>query len=156
MIGYYENQLANEAAFSDGWFFTGDMGYIDKDNFVHITGRKKNVIVTKNGKNIYPEEIETLLNRSDLIKESLVYGKEGSSDTDLTVSAIIVPDMDKIEELYKDISLSPQKIFELIKDEVKKVNSKLVTYKYVKDIEIRNEEFAKTTTNKIKRYIEKK
>jgi len=155
MLGYFENPEANKHAFKDGWFFTGDLGYIDNDGFLHITGRKKDVIVTKNGKNIYPEEIEKLLNRSPYIKESLVYGKTDKTDGDVVVSAVIVPDMDYIKEEFSKKTLSQEEIYSLISKEVKAVNKSLVTYKYIKDFTLRETEFAKTTTKKIKRYMEK-
>jgi long-chain acyl-CoA synthetase len=155
MMGYYENIEETQKALKDGWFYTGDLGYIDNNGFVYVTGRKKNVIVTKNGKNIYPEEIETLLNRSDYIKESLVFGKDDSVYGDVVVSAIIVPELDKIQEDFSESPLDEEGIYNLIYKEVKAVNKSLVTYKYIKDFSIRKEEFAKTTTKKIKRYMEK-
>lgn len=155
MLGYYEDPLSTEKAFKDGWFHTGDLGYMDENRFVYITGRKKNVIVTKNGKNIYPEEIETLLNRSPYIKESLIYGKDDEVFGDVVVSAVIVPDMDKIQEDFKDTPLSREEIYNLVYKEVKAINKELVTYKYIKNFQLRDEEFAKTTTKKIKRYMEK-
>lgn len=154
MLGYYEDPLANEKAFEGGWFHTGDLAYKDKDGFLHITGRKKNVIVTKNGKNIFPEEIETLLNRSPYIKESLVFGKDDEVYGDVVVSAIIVPDMERLQTEFPDRELSQKEIYELIQKEVKNINKGLVTYKYIKDFKLREEEFAKTTTKKIKRYME--
>ncbi len=128
---------------------------MDNDKFVYITGRKKNVIVTKNGKNIFPEEIETLLNRSPYIKEALVFGKDDEVFGDIVVSAVIVPDSEKIQEEFKDKPLSLQEIFDLIHKEVKSVNKSLVLYKYIRDFQLRENEFAKTTTKKIKRYLEK-
>lgn len=154
MMGYYENQEATEKVMKNGWFHTGDMGVIDKDGFVHITGRKKNVIVTKNGKNIYPEEIETLLGRSPYIKESLVYGKVSQATGDIEVAATIVPDFEKLEQEYANALQAPEDIHALILNEVKAVNKNLVLYKHVKHIQLRQEEFAKTTTKKIKRYVE--
>ncbi len=154
MAGYYENKEATEAAIRDGWFYTGDMGYMDNDGFVHITGRLKNVIVTKNGKNVYPEEIETLLNRSEYIKESLVYGTDGKDD--VVVCAQIVPDREKIEEDIKNGIIEQMDVNSLISSEVKRVNKELVTYKYVKEFTLRDTEFEKTTTKKIKRYQELK
>jgi len=156
MLGYYENSEDTDKVFKDGWFYTGDLGYMDNNKFVYITGRKKNVIVTKNGKNIYPEEIETLLNRSPYIKESLVFGKDDEVFGDIVVSAAIVPDMDLINEEFKDKPLSKDEVYELIHKEVKSVNKTLVTYKYIKDFHLREDEFAKTTTKKIKRYMESK
>lgn len=155
MLGYHNDKAATDKVFKDGWFYTGDLGYIDSDGFVCITGRKKNVIVTKNGKNIYPEEIETLLNRSPYIKECIVFGKDDAVYGDVVISAAIVPDIEKIEEEFKENPLTKEDIYELIHKEVKAVNKTLVTYKYVKDFNLREEEFAKTTTKKIKRYMEK-
>lgn len=152
MLGYYENKEATDASIRDGWFYTGDMGFMDSDGFIHITGRKKNVIVTKNGKNVYPEEIETLLNRSDYIKESLVYGTEGKDD--VVVCAQIVPDREKIEEDVKNGVIGQADVNAIIGSEVKRINRELVTYKYVKEFTLRDNEFEKTTTKKIKRYQE--
>lgn len=154
MLGYYENLEATDAAIRNGWFHTGDMGYIDSDGFIHITGRLKNVIITKNGKNVYPEEIETLLNRSDYIKESLVYGKDGKED--VVICAQIVPDKEKIAEDINNGIIPKQDEQTIINSEIKRVNKELVTYKYVKEITLRDTEFEKTTTKKIKRYQELK
>lgn len=154
MLGYHEDTAATNKVFKDGWFNTGDIGYIDNDGFICITGRKKNVIVTKNGKNIYPEEIEVLLNRNPYIKECIVFGKDDEVFGDVVVSASIVPDMEKIEEDFKEHPLSKEEIYDLVHKEVKAVNKTLVTYKYIKDFNIHEEEFAKTTTKKIKRYVE--
>ena len=156
MAGYYKNQGATESVLKDGWFYTGDLGYMDSENFLYITGRKKNVIVTKNGKNIYPEEIETLLNRSPYIKESMVVGENEEDSGDTIVSAVIVPDMDKINEEFMDENINPDSIKNLIQNEIKAVNKGLVNYKYIKKFTLRETEFAKTTTRKIKRYMENK
>ena len=153
MMGYYEDPENTAKVMNDGWFFTGDLGFIDSDGFVHITGRKKNVIVTKNGKNIYPEEIETLLNKSTFIKECIVYGKDDPVYGDVVVSATIVPDMEMAEAEFGGRKPSDEELYDLIRKEVKEVNKSLVLYKYVKDFDLRDEEFAKTTTKKIKRYI---
>lgn len=152
MLGYYQNEEATNDVIKDGWFYTGDLGFMDSDNFVHITGRKKNVIITKNGKNVYPEEIEELLNKSEYIKETLVYGK--SSKNDIIISAQILVNKDYIEDKFKDSPKSEDEIKELIWQEVKKVNNKLVIYKHITNFEIREKEFEKTTTMKIKRYLE--
>ena len=151
MIGYYENEEATKEAITDGWFHTGDLGYIDDDKFVYITGRKKNVIVTKNGKNIYPEEIETLLGRSPYVSECLVYGKEGEGTGEIEVAAEIYPDMEKICEELKTDNPTEEQIRKLIENEVYKVNKSLVLYKYIRYFTIRDVEFEKTTTKKIKR-----
>ncbi len=152
MMGYYENQEATDAVIRDGWFYTGDMAFVDSDGFIHITGRMKNMILTKNGKNVYPEEIETLLGRSDYIKEALVYGKDGKDD--VIVCAKIVPDKEKIEEDIKAEILPQQEIEAVINAEVKRINKELVNYKNIKEFTLRDAEFEKTTTKKIKRYQE--
>ncbi len=155
MLGYYENEEATKKAFQDGWYRTGDLGFIDRDKFVHITGRKKNVIVTKNGKNIFPEEIESLLNKSKYIKESMVYGQADEESGETLVAAVIVPDMDVISEEYKDKQLTEEDIRNIIQQEIKAVNKSLTLYKYIRNFQIRENEFIKTTTKKIKRYLEK-
>ena len=152
MLGYYENEEETKKAIKDGWFYTGDMGYMDKDGFVYITGRKKNVIITKNGKNVYPEEIESLLNENDYIQESLVYGKEENGD--VVIVADIRLNTEYIEEKWKDNPKTLEELKQIIWEEVKKINNDLVIYKHVKEINIREKEFEKTTTMKIKRYKE--
>ncbi len=154
MSGYYENKEATEASFVNGWFKTGDLGYIDKDNFIHITGRKKNVIVTKNGKNIFPEEIETLINRGTYIKESLIYGKPDPDSEDLVITAAIVPDMEKIAEDFSGQEINDEFVHKLVKNHVRAINNSLVSYKHIKEVVVRENEFTKTTTKKIKRYLE--
>lgn len=153
MIGYYDNKEATASVLKDGWFYTGDLGYTDKEGFVYITGRKKNVIVTKNGKNIYPEEIESLLNASPYIKESMVWGKPDEALGDIMICATIVPEIERIQEEFADNPPDAEGIRELIKKEVRAVNKKLPLYKYIDDFTIREEEFIKTTTQKIKRYL---
>ena len=154
MIGYYQDEEETKKAIKDGWFYTGDMGYQDKDGFVHMTGRKKNVLITKNGKNVYPEEIEEVLNNSDYISESMVYSKE--KDDDIKIVADIIINQEFIDAKYKDESKSKEEIKELIWQEVKKINQTLVSYKHITEINIREKEFEKTTTLKIKRYLELK
>jgi len=153
MLGYYGNQEATDEVLKNGWLYTGDYGRIDKKGFLYITGRKKNVIVTKNGKNIYPEDIEIYLNRSEYIKESLVYGVDNDEEEETIVCAQIVPD---IEFITDEIGKAPTKeeLMKIVQAEVKKVNKKLTGYKKIKHFDIREEEFDKTTTKKIKRYVE--
>ncbi|MBQ7718837.1 MAG: AMP-binding protein [Clostridia bacterium] len=152
MLGYYNNEEATKAVIKDGWFYTGDLGYMDKDSFVYITGRKKNVIVTKNGKNIFPEELETRLCRSPYIAECMVYGQD-SEDGDTLVIAQVIPQMDEIEAVLGKTP-SVEKIQELLDEEALKVNHQLQLYKRINKVIIRHEEFAKTTTQKIKRHVE--
>ncbi|NLN03581.1 MAG: long-chain fatty acid--CoA ligase, partial [Clostridiaceae bacterium] len=153
MLGYYKDEAATKQVIdSNGYFHTGDLGYMDKDQFVYITGRKKNVIVTKNGKNIFPEEIEYLLLKSPYIQEVLVYASEEEGDT--IVKANIFPDFEKIEEDFKNGVLSSDNVEAIIQSEIKNVNKQLVNYKAIKGFNIRETEFSKTTTKKIKRYVE--
>ena len=154
MLGYYENEEATNEVISDGWFNAGDIGYLDEDGCLYITGRTKNVIVTQNGKNIYPEEIELLLGKVEEIKECMVYGKQlNEDDKELTITVKVIPNYEKIEEKHgKD--LSEEKIYDIIWNEIKQVNRKLTSYKAIKRLEIKKDEFEKTTTMKIKRYAE--
>ena len=156
MLGYYEDDETTASVMKDGFFYSGDIGRIDEDGYIYITGRSKNVIVTQNGKNIYPEEIEMLLGNVPEISECMVYGKKESEDVrdkELIITAKIIPNYEKIEELHgKD--LSDEEIQKIIWEKVKEVNKKLTSYKAVKKIEIKKDEFEKTTTMKIKRYAE--
>lgn len=162
MLGYYEDEEATREAIEiiDGqrWFHSGDVGYLDEDGFLYITGRCKNVIVTQNGKNIYPEEIELLLGQVPEIKECMVYGKEApkeDANKELIISVKVIPNMEEIEAQYgKD--LPEDKIKEIIWEKIKEVNQKLTSYKAIKNLEIKHDEFEKTTTMKIKRYAELK
>lgn len=149
MLGYYENEEATREAVVDGWFHSGDLGYMDKEKFVYITGRKKNVIVTKNGKNIYPEEIETLLCRSPFIAECLVYGKEGMGTGEVDVAADIFPDREKVSAELGEEDPSKDQIRLLLDKEVLKVNKSLELYKYIRYFTVRDTEFEKTTSKKI-------
>ncbi len=155
MLGYFENKLASEKVLRDGWFFTGDLGKMNKDGFFSITGRKKNVIVTKNGKNIYPEEVEAYLDKSPFIAESMIYGKDDEASEETFVYAMIVPAMDIIREKLGKQDVSEDEVFRIIDTEVKNVNRNMQLYKRIRRFRVREEEFAKTSTKKIKRYIEK-
>jgi len=153
MQGYFENEEATrEAITEDGWLKTGDLGYKDDDDYYYITGRKKNVIVTKNGKNIFPEEVEAYLNKSDFIRESMVFGQEVEGELEPQVWAIIVPDYDVIREHTNNTNIDDDEVYKIISVEVKKANKQMPTYKYVKKFEIQKQELLKTTTHKIKRY----
>ena len=149
MLGYYEDPEATAAVLKDGWFNSGDIGYMDEDGFIYITGRSKNVIVTQNGKNIYPEEIETLLLKVPEIRECMVYGKEVLGEKELIITAKIIPEYEELPE-----GLDGDEIHKIIWEQIKQVNRKLSNYKTVKRIEIKTDEFEKTTTMKIKRYAE--
>ena len=152
MLGYYGDEEATKEVIKGGWFYTGDMGYQDKDGFIHMTGRKKNVLITKNGKNVYPEEIEEVLNNSNYIAESMVYSKEKGDD--IKIVADIIVNQEFIDAKFKDEPKTKEEIKELIWQEVKRINQTLVSYKHITEINIREKEFEKTTTLKIKRYLE--
>ena len=158
MLGYYEDEEETKKVIDeDGYFNAGDIGYIDDDGYIFITGRSKNVIVTQNGKNIYPEEIEMILDKVDEIKESMVYGKKPEANSrreekELIITARVIPDYDKIKELHGE--LSEKEIYDMIWKNIKEVNKKLTSYKAVKALEIKEGEFEKTSTMKIKRYKE--
>ena len=150
MLGYYENPEATEEAIRDGWLYTGDYGYFDEDGFLYIAGRKKNVIVTKNGKNIFPEEIEYMLTEADYIAEALVHGEIDGKSGDTVVKAEIYPDY---EQIKKDLGkLKEEEIEGLIKRVVNEVCDTMPAYKRVTRIGIRTVEFEKTTTRKVKRH----
>ncbi len=155
MLGYFENSLATEKVLKDGWFYTGDLGRIDDSGFFYVTGRKKNVIVTKNGKNIFPEEVEAYLNKSSYIQECLIWGKYEEISGETYVSAQIVPYIEAIKEKLRIDNPSQEDILKIINLEVKAVNSRMPLYKRIRKFTVRENEFEKTTTKKIKRYIEK-
>ncbi|MBQ3610867.1 MAG: AMP-binding protein [Firmicutes bacterium] len=149
MIGYYDNPEATEEVLKDGWLYTGDYGRFDDEGFLYLCGRKKFVIVTKNGKNIFPEEIEALLMEEPFIEEVLVYGTVDKSDGDVIVRAEVFPNYDALKEQLGEIT--EDGIKDAIKACIENVNDKMPTYKRVKRFKLREEEFEKTSTRKIKR-----
>ncbi len=153
MKGYYKNPEATRHVLDeDGWLKTGDLGYQDKNGYVYISGRAKNLIVSPAGKNIYPEEIEAELNRSIFILESMVYGKR-ANDTGEEVCALIVPDYRMIGKRYPGGHLEDFEIERIISREVRAVNKQMASFKKIKSFKIVNEEFPKTSTRKIKRHL---
>ena len=149
MLGYYNNHEANEAAFTDdGWFRTGDMGYIDEDGYLYITGRLKTVIVLENGKNVFPEEIEEYLGNIEKIAEAVVVGRQSGETVNLV--ALVYPDYTKYPE-----NTPEEEIFADLEKEISEMNKKLPTYKQIKTLELRSTEFEKTTSKKIKRHLVK-
>jgi len=153
MLGYYENEEETKKVIKKGWFYTGDIGYFDNQGNLVISGRTKNVIVTQNGKNIYPEEIENFINKIPLVVESMVYGFEDEENS-LEVAVKITLDEEYIEEIYTSNRPSDEQLYEIIWEDIKKINRQLVPYKAVKHLEIKKEQFEKTTTMKIKRFAE--
>ena len=151
MLGYYANKVATKKVLKKGWFYTGDYGYVDKDGFVYVTGRKNDIIVLRNGKNIYPQELEFLINKINFIDESLVYARERNI-TDTLLCAKIVYNKDLI---VKELGDKPEEQYKkLIWEQVKEINKTLPTYKHIKEIIITTEPLDKTTTHKVKRYQE--
>lgn len=155
MLGYYNNETQTNAVLKDGWFYTGDLGYIDKDGFLFITGRKKDLIVLKNGKKVFPEEIELLINRLDEVEESFVYGLTDRNDkNDVKVAVKIVYNKDFVNNKYPDIS--EKDLEAVLWAKIKDINKTLPMYKYIKHMTFTSEPLIKTTTNKIKRNEELK
>jgi len=154
MLGYYKNEEITKEAFVNGWFRTGDIGHFDNDGFLHINGRKKNVIISRSGKNVFPEEIEDVINRSPFVLESLVYGEKDEKHDEIIAVQIVV-DAESFIELSetKGIQISEKLIHETIAEEVKKANTQLASHKQIMKFKIREKEFEKTTTQKIKRFL---
>ena len=150
MLGYYKNDEATQNALIDGWYHTGDLGYIDKDGYLFITGRMKNVIVLKNGKNIYPEEVEVLVNNLPYVTETLVFGYP--KDDDLVLSAKIVYDENFVKKNYPE--LDKKQFEEKVWNDIKQINTTVPKYKHIKKIIVTKDPMIKTTTAKIKRFEE--
>ena len=150
MLGYYENEEATKEVLKDGWFYTGDLGYIDKKGFLFITGRQKDMIVLKNGKKVFPEELETLVNRIYEVEECFVFGMPEEDDkSKIKVAIKVVYNKDKVKEKYGDIS--EDDLYKNIWNQIKDVNKTLPPYKYIKHMILTDKPLIKTTTQKIKR-----
>lgn len=150
MLGYYKNEEANRAAFTDdGWFHTGDVGTMDKQGYITITGRLKNIIIASNGKNIYPEELEEKLNRISAVRECVVVGREEASG-EVVITAVIVPNYEVLGEGTTDTAVSF-----ILKEAIAQINRSLPSYKHINRFEVRHEDFEKTLTKKIKRFLVK-
>ncbi len=146
MLGYYNNEEETSKVLSDGWFKTGDLGYKDRQGNYHLTGRSKNVIVTSTGKNIYPEELELLLYKNPVVRECIVYSKQDS-----IITAEILPDYDEVKTKLKKVSPTENDVLEVLCDVLRIVNKKLPSYKRINRFVLRETEFSKTTSHKIKR-----
>lgn len=152
MLGYYKDEEATNKAIRDGWFYTGDLGRIDKDGYLYVTGRSKSVIVTKNGKNIYPEELEYYLNEEPVIAEAIVLGVEDKANHETYVKAKIFPNIDAIKNLLKVDIPTKEQIMQVVSNVIQSINKKIPNYKHIKGFKIVDKELEKTTTQKIKRY----
>ncbi|MBN7772356.1 AMP-dependent synthetase/ligase [Clostridium aminobutyricum] len=150
MLGYYNMPEKTAEVLKDGWFYSGDLGFIDENGWLYITGRKKNVIVTKTGKNIYPEEIEDYLAKIPYIHECMVYGEDNEETGETMVAVQIRPNYELIEEEFSNANVQ-EKVYKLLKSKIADLNQNLPNYKRVRHVVIRNSEFVKTTTQKIKR-----
>lgn len=150
MLGYYNNEEATKEVIKDGWFYTGDLAKIDEEGYIYICGRKKSVIVLKNGKNIFPEEMENLVNKIEGVKESFIFGKQQSEDkNDIKINVKIVFDRDIVRDVYK--VQTDSEIQEVLSKKIKEINQTMPKYKSIKGILLTEEPLIKTTTNKIKR-----
>ena len=153
MLGYYNRpDLTAEVMTEDGWFRTGDYGYIGKKNYIYITGRKKNIIIASNGKNVFPEEIEEYIEQIPYVEEVVVVGRENEKTGDTVIAAVIVPNKEECDAhgLYDD-----ETIYEAINHAVHDMNQKLESFKHVGVVELRHEPFEKTPSRKIKRFLVK-
>ena len=151
MMGYYENEEETNKVLKDGWFYTGDLGYFDKDGFLYITGRKKEVIVLKNGENVYPSDIEFLINRLPYVKESILFPRENAKH-EIALGVKVVYDEEQMQERFGD---KTNKEYEkLIWEDVKVINQTLPVFKRIKELIITTEPLEKRTTQKIKRFRE--
>ena len=155
MLGYYEMPELTNEVLKDGWFYTGDLGYMDKDGVLFITGRNKNMIVLKNGKKIFPEEIETLVNRLELVAESMVFGFPDENDKDdVKLSVKIVYNKEVAKEKYN--GKSEDELYQIVWNQIKELNKTFSRYKHIQKLILTDEELIKTTTKKVKRQEEMK
>ncbi len=153
MLGYYENEEATNAVLKDGWFYTGDLAYFDKEGYLFLSGRKKDMIVLKNGKKVFPDELETLINRMDEVSECIVYGMPDNKDkNDLKLSVKIVYDKEVVNEKYPNAT--QQELEDIIWQKIKEINKTFPPYKYIKNMILTDKELIKTTTKKVKRQEE--
>ena len=153
MIGYYEMPEITAEVLKDGWFYTGDLGYIDKEGLIYITGRNKNMIVLKNGKKVFPEELETLVNRLEIVEESMVFGLPDENDkSDIKLSVKIVYNKEVAKEKYVD--KSEEELYNIVWEQIKELNKTFPRYKHIQNLILTDVELIKTNTKKVKRQEE--
>lgn len=153
MLGYYQMPEETEKVLQDGWFMTGDLGYIDEDGYAVITGRKKNVIITKNGKNVFPEELEYYLGLIPLIGESMVYADENAQGSDTVIVAVVTLDKEEVTDVFGK-NPSTEEVEAAVWKEVDKLNDSQSFFKKIKKITFRKRDFVKNTSSKIIRFEE--
>ena len=151
-MGYYNNPEATAEVMEDEWFHTGDLGYVDPEGFVHVTGRKKSVIITKNGKNVHPEELEYLISVSPVFGEAMAFEAESGLSDDTIIAVIALPNDEEIKERLGD-DATDEAIGQLFLEEINKINANLPIFKKIRKVYLRKEPFDATTSRKIKRYI---
>ena len=152
MLGYYNAPELTEEVLTNGWFRTGDYGYVDKKGYIYITGRKKNIIIASNGKNVFPEEIEEYIGEIPFVEEVVVVGREGETKGDVQIVAIVVPNQDECQAAGLE---GEEAIYNAVYERITEINKRLVAYKHINKVEIRNEPFEKTAAKKIKRFLVK-
>ena len=152
MLGYYNAPELTDEVLNNGWFRTGDYGYVDKRGYIYITGRKKNIIIASNGKNVFPEEIEEYISEISLVEEVVVVGRDEKRNGEISIVAVVVPNM---EECEAQGLTDDEAIYNTIHEKINEVNKKLVAYKHINQVEIRKEPFEKTAAKKIKRFLVK-
>lgn len=154
MLGYYNNEAATRAVMHEGWFATGDVGSIDEHGFLHINGRRKNVIIARNGENVFPEEIEDHVKKIPGVLECMVYGDRSEKDDEI-IAVLIVPDANAVYDhcTAAGRAVTPETVQQLMQEEVNKLNRHLPVHKQIRKVQIKDSEFEKTTTQKIKRYL---
>lgn len=155
MLGYYEMPELTSEVLKDGWFYTGDLGKFDKKGILYITGRNKNMIVLRNGKKVFPEELETIVNRLELVEESMVFGMPDEKvKDDVKVSVKVVYNQEVAKEKYPD--KLQEELYQIIWEQIKELNKSFPRYKHIQKLILTDEELIKTTTKKVKRQEEMK
>lgn len=155
MLGYYEMPEETAKVLKDGWFYTGDLGYVDNEGYIYITGRSKSLIVLKNGKKVFPEELETIINRLELVSESMVFGLPDKQDkNDVKLSVKIVYDKEIVKEKYPE--KTEEEVYQIIWQQVKEINKGFPRYKHIQNMILTDKELIKTSTKKVKRQEEMK
>ena len=155
MLGYYEMPELTKEVLKDGWFYTGDLGYYDKKGILFITGRNKNMIVLRNGKKIFPEELETVVNRLEIVEESMVFGlPDAKNKEDVKIAVKIVYNKEVVKEKYPNAS--KEELYKIVWEQIKQLNTTFPRYKHIQKLILTQEELIKTTTKKVKRQEEMK